>query len=156
VVCHDARSVRSNWARGQYFTMRYMALDRVGNRHAFTTNIPFGTYGSSWRCLTRSPVLYTFWSPWTALSCVEQTAIDFCGTSYRDAKIGILRAILCTAGLEAFWCLLGFFTMLQCEYDIGGFRLFGGIGSVGLETARTRKEGWVGLEVDMECNIMTR
>ena len=28
-----------------------------------------------------------------------------------DAKIGIRRAILCTAGLDAFWCFLGFFTM---------------------------------------------
>jgi hypothetical protein len=40
-----------------------------------------------------------------------------------DAKIGIRRAILCTAGPDAFWCFLGFFTKLRCEYELGGFTL---------------------------------
>jgi hypothetical protein len=60
-ACHCARSVRSNWARGQYFMMRYMAMDTLGNRHAFPANVFFGTFGTPLAILNSiSCFIYTF------------------------------------------------------------------------------------------------
>jgi hypothetical protein len=38
-------------------------------------------------------------------------------------RIGIRRAILCTTGLEAFWCLLGFPHEVGYDDELGGFTL---------------------------------
>ena len=101
-----------------------MTMDRVGNRHAFPANILFETYGSPWRRSTPSPVLYTFWSPARFYFLASNRPWpNFVAIRIGETKIGIRRAILCTAGPDAFGCFLGFFTKLRCEYELGGFTL---------------------------------